>query len=445
MDYTVGNTINPSYGASSPTNFNVGGYSFGHLVGNIDVSRSLGKIDVSFGMEARNETYEVTAGQEESYLNGGAQSFPGLQPSNELKENRSNIGFYAGFDYDITESFFLGGALRQENYSDFGSNISWKLNARQLLGDEKGAIRASVSTGFRAPSLHQIYLSKVQTLVVDGNIQQEGTFNNVDPIIRDLLGVPALDAEKALNFTAGFTYMLTDNLSLAVDYYNIKVDNRVLFSNQISTGALPDGNAVKTNLQNSGVEAFKFFVNALDTRTSGVDVVINYSNIDLGTNKDLDILFALNSNKTEILGEVNAPTVFKDAGIEIFNREEKARVTSARPNLKYSFGLNLNLNKVNVNLNNTYFGEVTWRHPSDESLDQTFSGKVLTDLILAYRITENININLTANNILNVYPDVIESGGDFDTDLGGRFKYPWEVNQFGFMGSMYKLGVNFKF
>lgn len=445
VDYTVGNTINPSYGANSPTVFNVGGYSFGHLVGNIDVNRSFGKMNVSFGMEARKERYEVRAGQEESYLNGGAQSFPGLQPGNALRQIRTNVGAYAGFDYDITKSFFVGGAIRLENYSDFGKNVSWKLNARQLLGDEKGAIRASVSTGFRAPSLHQIYLSNVQTIVVDGNLQQEGTFNNVDPVIRDLLGVPALDAEKALNFSVGFTYMIVENLSLAVDYYNVKVDNRVLFSNQISTSELPDGNPVKENLQNSGVEAFKFFVNALDTRTSGVDVVLSYNNINLGTKKDLDINFALNSNKTAILGEINAPKVFKDAGIEIFNREEKARVTSARPNLKYSLGFNLNINKLNLNLNNTYFGAVTWRHPTDPSKDQTFSGKVLTDVILGYNISKKININLTANNILNVYPDVIVAQGDTDTDLGGRFKYPWEVNQFGFMGAMFKVGVNFKF
>lgn len=445
VDYTVGNTINTGLGASSPTSFNPGGYSFGHLVGNIDVSRTFNKVDVSFGMEARNEVYEVTAGQEESYINGGAQSFPGLQPQNALRQYRANVGVYTGVDYDITRSFLVGGAVRLENYSDFGSNVSWKINARQLLPKDKGAIRASVSTGFRAPSLHQIYLSNVQTLVVDGNIQQEGTFNNVDPVIRNLLGVPALDAEKALNFTAGFTYNFLTNLSFAVDYYNIKVDNRILFSNQISTSALPAGNPVRSSLQSSGVEAFKFFVNALDTRTTGLDVVLSYNKIKIGQNKDLDILFALNSNKTAILGEINAPAVFKDAGIEIFNREEKSRVTSARPNLKYNLGLNLTIKDFNINLNNTYFGPVTWQHPIDAKFDQTFSGKILTDLILAYRISNKIHINLTANNILNVYPDLINAQGDLDTDLGGRFIYPWEVNQFGFMGAMYKLGVDFKF
>ncbi len=445
VDYTVGNTINTSLGANSPTSFDPGGYSFGNLVGNIDVTRTFDKIDVSFGMEARKETYEVRAGQEESYIGGGAQSFPGLQPTNALRESRSNIGFYTGLNYDVTESFLVGGAIRFENYSDFGNNLSWKLNARQLLSNNKGAIRASLSTGFRAPSLHQIYLSNVQTLVVDGNIQQEGTFNNVDPVIRDLLGVPALDAENAFNISAGFTFNFFDNLSLAVDYYNVKVDNRVLFTNQISTGDLPDGNPVKDGLEAAGVEAFKFFVNALDTRTSGLDVVLSYNNILLGKDKNLDILFALNTNNTAILGEVNAPKIFQDTGIEIFNREEKARVTSARPNLKYNVGLDFTLKDFSVILNNTYFGSVTWHHPSDETKDQTFSGKVLTDLILNYRISEKININLAANNILNVYPDKIDAKGDIDTDLGGRFIYPWEVNQFGFMGAMYKLGVNFTF
>lgn len=445
VDYTVGNTINTGLGSASPTSFSPGGYSFGNIVGNIDVKKSLNKIDLFFGMEARQETFEVRAGQEESYISGGAQSFPGLMPENALKENRSNIGFYAGFDYDITSSFLIGGAFRQENYSDFGANSSWKVDSRLLFPNEKGAIRASVSTGFRAPSLHQIYLSNIQTLVVDGNIQQEGTFNNVDPVVRDLLGVPALDAETALNLTGGFTFFVSENLSLAVDYYNIKVDNRVLFTNQILTSQLPDGNTVKTNLENSGVEAFKFFVNALNTRTTGLDVVLSYDNLALGNDNNLDIVLALNTNKTAILGEINAPKVFQDAGIEIFNREEKARVTSARPNLKYNLGFNFTFGKFNANLNNTYFGKVTWRHPADPAKDQTFSGKVLTDLILGYHISDNLNVNLTANNLLNIYPDVIDTKGDFETDLGGRFKYPWEVNQFGFLGSIFKLGVNFSF
>ena len=444
VDYLVRNSINPSLGLASPTEFDPGGYTFGHIVGNLDFARSFGDADLSFGAEIRRENFEVRAGQEESYIDGGVQSFPGLQPENALDEDRGNVGLYAGLDYDVSNDFLVGAAVRFEDYSDFGGNFSWKLNARQKLGGDKGAVRASVSTGFRAPSLHQIYLSNIQTLVVGGNIAQEGTFNNVSPVTRELLGVPQLDAETSLNITAGLTYRLSDYITASVDYYNVQVDDRILFSNQIGTTALPDGNAVRTQLLNSGVESFKFFVNALDTRTSGVDVVLNFDNINVGESGRLGLVLALNANSTDIEGEINAPAVFQENNIEIFNREEEARVTSARPDLKVSFGANLNVGEFQASLNNTYFGKVTWQHPANPGFDQTFSAKVLTDLILGYNLSDQTRINLTVNNLFDVYPDEINPFDDFETNLGGRFRYPWEVNQFGFLGAIVKFGISFK-
>ena len=132
VDYLIGSTINVSLLPNSPTEFDAGAYAFDNIIGNLDLSRSFGDMTVSFGTEGRLESFEVTAGQEESYVDGGAQSFPGLQPSNELDESRNNIGVYAGLDYDLSSNTFVGGAVRFENYSDFGSNISWKVNARQV-------------------------------------------------------------------------------------------------------------------------------------------------------------------------------------------------------------------------------------------------------------------------------------------------------------------------
>ena len=102
-----------------------------------------------------------------------------------MSETRNNIGAYASVDYEATDKLLVTGAARYESFSDFGDNTSWKIGGRYILGDNRGAIRASIGTGFRAPSLHQIYLSNVQTLVSGGTISNQGTFNNVDPIIRD--------------------------------------------------------------------------------------------------------------------------------------------------------------------------------------------------------------------------------------------------------------------
>ncbi len=444
VDYLIGNTINVALGANSPTEFDAGAYAFGNLVGNIDVSKAFDDISLNFGVEARQENFKVTAGQEESYIDGGAQSFPGLQPSNELDENRTNVGAYLGADWDATETFLVGAALRFENYSDFGSNFSWKVNARQLFGDNKGAIRASVSTGFRAPSLHQIYLSNIQTLVSGGTVSNQGTFNNVSPEIK-ALGVPALDAETSFNISAGVTYKVTDDFSISADYYNIKLEDRVLFTGEIGfDGDATTDNPVEVILKDIEVTSLKFFVNAMDTRTQGFDLVADYQNIAIG-NGDLGFTLAMNTNTTEILGQINAPTVFSDAGYDIFNRKEQSRVTTARPNFKLLLGANVGFGNFKATLNNTYFGEVTWQHASNEAMDQTFGGRIVTDLILGYDVSESFNIGIKANNLLNVYPDVIDTKGDFVTDLGGRFKYPWEVNQFGFNGTTISGKLSFKF
>ncbi len=440
IDYVIGNTINPSLLPNSPTEFDAGAYAFSNLLGNLDLYRSFNDLTVYFGTEIRQERFEVVAGQEESYIDGGAQSFPGLQPGNALDEDRNNIGVYAGLDYDLGDNTLIGGAVRFENYSDFGSNVSWKINGRQYFANKKGAIRASVSTGFRAPSLHQIYLSNVQTLVSGGTISNQGTFNNVSPVIVGL-GVPSLDAETSFNLTGGITYRFTDEFSFSADYYNISVDNRVLFTGEIGF----DGDDMTTNpveqiLLDNDVTSIKYFVNALDTKTSGFDVVADYQGAKFGA------VLSLNINETTIENDnISSPGVVGEEGYEIFNRKEQARITSARPKTKALFGLSYKVAGFRIGLNNTYFGEVTWQHAADPTKDQTFSAKVITDLLLSYKVTSKLGVSLTANNLLNVYPDVIDTKGDVVTDLGGRFKYPWEVNQFGFLGTVIKANISYAF
>ena len=445
VDYLIGNSINPALGGNSPTEFDPGGYTFNNILGNIDVSKSFNDFTFAIGTEVRQEEFEVRAGQEESYIEGGVQSFPGLQPGNALKADRTNYGFYTSLDWDATNTLLLGGALRYEDYSDFGNNLSWKFNVRQILGDNQGAVRASVSTGFRAPSLHQVYLSNIQTLVSGGTVSNQGTFNNVSSVIKGL-GVPGLDAETSLNFTLGLTYKVTEAFTVSADYYNINLKDRVLFTGEIGFDGDDDNdNPVEVILKDFDVTSIKFFVNALDTKTQGIDLVANYNNIAIGENNDLDLIFALNWNETKIDGTIEAPGVIGTEGYDIFSRKEQSRVTTARPNLKFTLGTNWDFGKFNAALNNTYFGEVTWQHGTDPTLDQTFGAKVITDLILGYDITEDFKVDIIVNNLLNVYPDVIKTGGDVVTDLGGRFKYPWEVNQFGFNGTIIKLGLSYKF
>lgn len=463
VDYEVGNSINVSLGDDSPTRFDVGAYSFSSMLANLDVNRTFGNFNVGFGAEMRKETFEAVAGQEESWIDGGAQSFPGLQPANALKEDRKSAGLYADVEWDATDKLLFGGAIRYEDFSDFGDNTSWKLSGRYILGDNRGALRASLGTGFRAPSLHQIYLSNIQTLISGGTVSNQGTFNNVDPVIRDGLGVPQLSAETSQNFSAGITYKVTPKIAVTADFYQVTVDDRVLFSGEIGfDGDDTTINPVEEILIDYDVTSLKFFTNAVDTKTSGIDIVATLNRVNLGSGT-FGASLAYNYNKTSIEGEISTPAILADNGYEIFNRKEESRITSSRPQSKAILGLNYNINKWNFTLNNTYFGEVTWQHsdnglngaplgpggsnlPTDDAAyDQTFGGKVLTDLIVNYKFNSKVTAFVAFNNLFNVYPDTIDTKGDFVTDLGGRFKYPWEVNQFGFNGTIINGGVSFSF
>lgn len=454
VDYTVGNTLNPAWGANSPTNFDVGAYGFSNIVGNFDLSRSFGDVSIGLGMEARQERFEVTAGQKESYEGltpgsvGVAQSFPGLQPKNALNKDRTNVGAYATLDWDVSEKFLLGGAIRYENYSDFGGNFSWKLNSRYKI-NEAGTLRASYSTGFRAPSLHQVYFSNTQTLVLDdGTIGEEATFRNDDSKINgeNGLGVADLFAETSKNFSVGITVKGTSNLTFSLDYYNVKVNDRVLFTGKL--GRKDDnGNEnadVAKLLDDNKVKNFKFFLNAINTITQGFDLTLRQKNIELGSGK-LGLNASLNINETKLDGAVKTPTKLANYKDKIFNRKEQSRIVSARPNTKFLYGATYEIDKFNVALNNTYFGEVTWQHAADPTKDQTFTGKTITDLSMGYKFSDKVSLSVTVNNLFDVYPDEIDTKGDFSTDLGGRFKYPWEVNQFGFNGTTFKAGLKIKF
>jgi iron complex outermembrane receptor protein len=243
----------------------------------------------------------------------------------------------------------------------------------------------------------------------------------------------------------------------------VKVDDRVLFTGEIGfDGDSGNTNAVEQILLDNSITSLKFFVNAVNTNTTGVDLVANYSNIELGSGK-LDATLAANFNETKIDGQIATPELLAANGYEIFNRKEQSRITSSRPKSKILLGLNYEIGNFNVNFNNTYFGEVSWKHANnglngaplgpggtnlpieDSAYDQTFAGKIITDLNLNYKFSNRISANISVNNLLNVYPDEIDTKGDFVTDLGGRFKYPWEVNQFGFNGTVINGGLTFKF
>ncbi|MCF6350472.1 MAG: TonB-dependent receptor [Flavobacteriaceae bacterium] len=464
IDYYITNSFNQSFGASSPSDFYNGAHQFSHIVNNLDIVRTfentkIEALTVAFGAEHRTERFVTEAGEFASYGDGtpdvddrtGSESFGGFKPENASNDYRNNLGIYTDITADISESFLIGGALRFENYSDFGSNISWKINTRWKTKNDKLSIRGSLSSGFRAPSLHQVFYTAITTtLTVDG-IQQNGILNNSDPALR-ALGIPRLVAETTFNVGGGVTYRINRNMGITADVYSIDVNDRIVLSGQVTPTGDPT-NPIDQTLDQINVGSAGFFLNAINTNTQGVDIVFSYNNIEIGEGS-LGGSIAANFNKTEVRS-TNFPNFIEDnnLGNAIFSREDVSRVETWRPRQKIIASANYKINRFSTMLSFMNYGEVTYRHPNDPSNDATYGAKTLTDLSFSYNFSDKINFTVGANNLFNVFPDTFaeaysENGGvpnDRNLDFVGRFQYPWQTTQFGLDGTRLFTKLNFNF
>ena len=192
---------------------------------------------------------------------------------------------------DVSKEFLINGTVRAERYSDFGSAFVWKTSSRYKIAGDKFVIRASASTGFKAPTLHQIYAQSTQNSFAGGTIVLSGLFNNRSKQAL-ALGIPLLKAEKSNNYTVGFGISPIKKLSITLDYYNITIKERIVYSSSITTEdrklAVPQtelGRILKGNSVGAGnfdLESVQFFINGIRTRTQGLDFVANYKNFKLG-------------------------------------------------------------------------------------------------------------------------------------------------------------------
>ena len=466
IDYYINDSFNQSFAGASPSNFYNGAHQFSHVVNNLDVNRTfydtgLEALSVAFGVEHRTERFVTEEGEFASYGDGespnaqggrtGSESFGGFSPENASDDYRSNIGFYTDITADFTENFLVSGALRYENYSDFGTNVSWKLASRLKAFDDKLVFRGSVSSGFRAPSLHQVYYTATTTTLTANGVQQNGILDNRNPALR-ALGIPELDAETSFNLSSGITYRINKNSGITVDAYQIDVDDRVVLSGQVTETGDPTS-PIDQTLNSVGVGSAGFFLNAIDTRTQGIDIVYSYNNIELGRGF-LSGSLAANFNRTEVL-TTNFPDFIENnnLGDALFSREDVSRVESWRPREKIIGTASYNIDKFTANLSLMYYGSVTYRHPNAPINDATYGGKTLTDLSFNYAFTNKINVTIGVNNLFDVFPDTFAeayaaTGGtpqDRNLDFVGRFKYPWQTTQFGIDGARVFSQLNISF
>ena len=475
FQFTVKNSNNASLGQSSPTQAYAGGFNYSQNTTNIDFFRGyefLVPINVAFGGEFRLENYQIFSGEEASYVAGGSENvwlvnggdtslvagaagiqvFPGFQPQNQLDNSRNSASVYGDFEFDITEALLVGIAARYENYSDFGDAFNWKASARYRIL-ENLSVRAAASTGFRAPSLHQVYFNNLSTqFVTVGGAQvpiQVGTFNNESAVTR-AFGIEPLDAETSNNYSAGFTARLLENLSLTVDGYLIEIEDRIVLSGRFSpTEELSGGVLAGNILTPLGAGAAQFFTNAVSTETRGIDVVSAY-NKALGEGL-LKLTLAANFTETEVkksngVPEINTSDLLNGKEDVLFNREEVSRLEVAQPRSKLTFSATYELNEWSFMLRATRFGEIEYIHPSDgdeanwvmndftgetETRDQVFDAKIVADVEVSYRFNKHVRWVVGVHNFTNTFPDMHQHSANVSS---GRFLYSRRVQQFGVRG-----------
>lgn len=419
MDFTIENTLNRSLGPTSPTSFNAGGFDYDEVVFNfsgvrkLDVEWLSSPLNIATGLEARRENYSIFAGEPSSYINGGAQLangsptqsgaqvFPGFRPSNAVDKDRNAVGAYLDLEANVTQQLLASVAVRGEHYSDFGDNVSGKVAARYDFTDAF-ALRGSVQNGFRAPSLQQQYFATTSTNFINGVPFDITTFPATDPVAK-ALGAKELDAEKSVNFSLGMVWRV-GIMSLTVDGYRININDRVVLSENLTQDNV---RAYLQSLGFIGVGGGRFFINGVDTRTSGVDAVMNLPFTTQGAGR-FDVTLTGNYNRTNV---VKVPQTQQLSALNpsppLFDRINILSFEEGTPKTKFGAALNWSLSRYAATLRATRYGEIL-DPGTTASLDAKLGAKTVVDLEARLNISD-FHFALGAENLFDEYPDAFSA------------------------------------
>ncbi|MFO7762318.1 MAG: TonB-dependent receptor [Wenzhouxiangellaceae bacterium] len=451
LDFGVDNSVNTSLGPTSPTTFDAGTLANRHMVFNADASKLFRfgamPVNIAAGFEYRDEEYEIDAGEEASFIDGpfpgaaGSQVFPGFTPESEVKRSRDNVSLYTELDADLTERWNAAFALRFEDYSDFGSTINGKLATRFRV-NESLSLRASASTGFRAPSLAQQTFTSVATVFVDGVPTETGTFRP-DSAVARALGSPGLEEEESLSVSGGFVLTPIDGLNLTADFFYIEIDDRIVLSENLS------GPGIEQLLAGTGANRARFFLNAIDSETSGVDIVASYD-FSLAEYGRVTLNSGFNYTDNEVSSVIDPPPELADVGVtedNLFSRRERARFERGAPETKFNVGGTWFYGPFRFNALTNRFGETVDPGTSADS-DETLDAKWITDVEVSYQANEFLSLALGANNVFDVYPDTTaennQAAGQSTTTFDRIFPFSG-FSPFGFNGRFIygRVTVNF--
>ena len=444
------NSHNATYGTGpgQQSDFDLGTLGYSQTTVNFDLTKQMemdgfaGPVSLAMGAEMRMENYTIEAGEEAGYADGGfdvldgpnagngaavgCQCLPGLSPTNEQDRDRDAISVYVDAEANVLENLLVNVALRTENYSDFGATTNGKVAVRYEIQDGVAA-RGSFSTGFRAPALQEAYFSSIATNFIDGIPYEVGTFpNDSEPAIA--LGAKDLEPETSTNLSMGMTYK-DDTFTLAVDAYQIKVDDRITMSETFNGSGATSDMATFFADRNIPAVGGRYFFNGINTETNGLDIVATMTQ-DL-SNGSLLLKAAMNFNDTEVTnkGDLVTPTQLADYTTDqLLGRANTVRFESSSPAEMFQFSARVQRPTTTFMVKMNRWGEVTIPSGSVER-EQVLSSKWTTDMEYSFQATSQVRVSFGMNNVFDVYPDKTIKRNSFN----GIFQHSG-YSPFGFNG-----------
>jgi len=471
--FTISNSINASLVSaigSSPTSADAGTLELGLTTVDIEFSRPVSWGHVALGAAYREDEYKIKAGELLSYedfdttdgisgdfnADAGIQVFSGFSPMNSVDEDRDAISLYVDVEYDAIDRLLIGGAVRYEDYSDFGSTVTGKLSSSFQFTDTF-MLRGAASTGFRAPSLQQQFFNSTSTQFISdpgggGGLigVQRGTFRNDSQVAMEI-GIPSLKEETSVNFSAGFVLQPIDSLSFTVDFYHIQIEDRIVISGAIGKGLSDE---LDDALDAANADSAQFFLNAVDTTTKGVDFVADWRT-ELWSG-DLGVSLAANYTDTEI-DKIRPPDSLSsvpDIQNLVFPSQDQSILTEWQPRDRINLTGNYGINSWNIMLAANRFG--TYTVEEGDGSRQKFGAEVLVDTQISYAFDNGITFKLGGNNIFDVTPDkntigqsrggtIVDGSGNVIVDSPGVFTYSRRSAPFGFNGAYWYGAMDFSF
>jgi iron complex outermembrane recepter protein len=428
-DFYINNTVNASLGANSPRNFDPGLYRQTDTNFNVDFTYAVSEaVNVAFGAEHRKEEFTIGAGQTESYIDGGlgvqgfstsTNGFPGFSPDIAGTFGRANDAIYVDAEWDASEDLLLAAAVRFEDFDGFGSTTNYKLGANYKMTENMG-VRATLSTGFKAPTSGQLNASNISTLIDNGVLVNKGVIPASNPVAA-FAGAVDLQPEESNNFTVGLFGNLGE-FDVTLDYFNIEVTDRLTLSKDFSLSAADIAALTASGVSGANdIAVFRFFTNDFETETSGFDLVVSTETEWLGGSTSWNL--AYNNTKTEVTSRGQYIDVFREKSIEEMS-----------PDTRYNLSANHMMDGWRMLARLSYYGD--WY---DSNQDLNYSGVNVVDVEVSYDLNENSAIMIGGNNIFDEAGSTKHNGA---ASAGNKYS---EFAPMGFSGAFWYAKYSYNF